>query len=319
MEPTVISPIIQPKRSIIPKLIIGLIVLLIVVGVGILLFFQVQHMNRESDVKNELVKQNKILSASEKNGLFAKTLPDTIRSTKKVTISVIVSGPGDNYCIEGSNKEDDSIVYHMDKKTDKTAPQKGGCSQNTEATVPPTRPDTLTVNTVTATGVVLEWKAALYAATYSVQCAKTTVFIDGLVLASFDSAQGTVTGLSENTDYFCRVAAVNKLGQSEWSNTVTIHTLLSSKVPTDLKISTVSKSAVKYSFRGVDGATSYIIQYTKDINFISNVQTITTNSLSGQIENLDAQSVYYIHVQAITPEFDASRAAFSDPIQGFTN
>ncbi|HEY8885991.1 MAG TPA: fibronectin type III domain-containing protein [Candidatus Microsaccharimonas sp.] len=321
MQPTVIPTIPtepQSKRHIIVRIIVVIVLLAIIAGAVFLISQYVHQANIEGDVKNEVVKQNKTLKASAKSGIYSATLPENIKTTDKVTIQATVAKSGQTYCIQGTSKADAKVIYHMDNATDETKPDKGSCSDGATVTQAPGTPGDVSVLSTGTDDMTIGWGSTPFAAAYAIQCATETSFVSGLKAVTATSEQVTISGLSSGTDYYCRVAATNAKGQSTWSLTVMAHVQLNSPRPSGVKTISVSKTSFNYAFDAVNGATSYNLQYTTDIEFSEDVKTISTKTTTGTLTGLQPSSVYYIHIQAITPGFDAATAAYSDEIQGYT-
>lgn len=315
MEPTY-TPEPQQSRHILLKIIASIIAVVVIASIAVLVIHAVQKSGLENEVKTELIKQNKLIKSAAKNNVYSPTLPKGVGSTDKVNIDATISASGTAYCIAGTNKKNEKIVFHMDKSTPETAPIKGSCSDG--ATVAPLVPSDVAVGSVGAGAVSLTWSKAPYAATYVVQCANDKDFISGLKGQSTTGMSLTLTNLSSGTQYFCRVAASNSVGQSGWSPTLTASTNAISVAPTNLKVSTVSNSELKYSWAAVPGATSYLLEYSPDVNFVNDVVRVATTATSGSAKNLKTYTGYYFHVKAATPGFDIDHATFSEEQLGRT-
>lgn len=320
MQPSVMQPQPQPqspsRRRIVSRVIIVIILLVVIAGITLLAIRTIQRTNLENSVKTEIIKQNKLIKSVAKNNVFSPTLPDGVKSTNTVAIHATVSASGTAYCIDAQSKSNKDVVFYMDKATPEDAPLKGGCADN--ATVPPLTPLDVAVDSVGAGAITLSWSEAPYAAAYTVQCATDTLFISGLTSKTVDSTQITLSNLDAGVDYFCRVAASNVRGQSGWSSIVTAKSAAVSIAPGNLKVSTVSQSELSYSWSSVPGASSYVLEYSTDIGFSKDVVQVPTTATSGTMKNLKTYTAYYLHVKAITPGFDSSRAAFSEMLLGRT-
>lgn len=315
MQPT-ITPEPQQNNHVVLKIIIGLIVLAVIATITIFVIRAVHQSGLENEVKTELVKQNKLIKAAAKDGVYSPTLPEGVKTTDKVTINATISASGTTYCIAGTNKSDTKIVYHMDKSTPETAPVKGNCSDG--ATVTPPVPSGVAVGSVGAGAVNLVWGATPYAATYTIQCATDQSFVSGLKIKTTKETSFSFTDLTGGAQYYCRVAASNSVGQSAWSSAVPAFTNAVSVAPTKVKVSTVSSSELAYSWNAVAGASSYVLEYSPDINFINDVVRVTTTATSGSAKNLKPYTAYYFHVKTATPGFDIDHASFSEEELGRT-
>ena len=80
-----------------------------------------------------------------------------------------------------------------------------------------------------------------------------------------------------------------------------------------MKADIVSSSELSYSWDVVPKAQYYILQYTTDINFVKDVTQIRVDGTSGSITGLKTYTGYFFRAEAVTADFDATHAAFSDP------
>jgi len=315
MQPTIIS---EPKQSrhIILKIILTVVILGVIAGITFIVIQKVQYANKENDVKTELIKQNKLMKTSMKDNIFPSTLPGDVKTTDKVIINANVSLSGTTYCIEGKNKQDTKIVFHMDKGTAEDTPKKGSCSDT--ASVAPLVPANVAVGSISAGAVTLNWNETPYAASYTIQCATDQSFINDLKSKTTSDTSMTLSDLKGGVQYYCRVAASNSVGKSEWSPTVDALTNAISVVPKELKVTTNSSTSLHYSWKAVPGATSYILEYATDSNFMKDVIKVTTNTTSGDAIGLKPYTPYSFHVKAVTAQFDADHASFSEEVLGRT-
>ncbi|MDB5179402.1 MAG: hypothetical protein JWN12_34 [Candidatus Saccharibacteria bacterium] len=315
MQPTIISEP-QQNRHIVLKTILIVVILAVIAGVVVLVMRNVHQANLENTVKTELIKQNKLMKAAAKNNVYSATVPSGVKTTDTVSINVTVSASGTAYCIDGTNKQDAKVVFHMDKSTPDNEPAKGNCSDN--ATVAPLVPSDVALGSVGAGAVSLTWNKAPYAASYTVQCTTDKAFISELKSQTTTETSITLSDLAGNTQYYCRVAAGNSIGQSAWSSTIEGLTNAVSVLPTELKITTISSTQLHYSWKAVPGAVSYVVEYSPDINFVQDVVQFTTTATSGDVMNLRVYTGYNFHVKAVTAQFDADHASFSEEILGRT-
>jgi hypothetical protein len=309
MQPSSTSFELPSQRHTLRRIIIVIIAILVV---GVATFFTiryVQHINIENDVKNEVVKQNKVIRATAVNGSYRQTLPQSIASTKTVTIDAMVSTTGTAYCIAATSKSDKKVVYHMDENTPENVPAQGDCG--TSASVIAVVPGDVSVASTGTADVTLQWTAGLYATGYATQCAPNESFTTGLKIKTTANLSVIVDGLAGDTQYFCRVAATNQLGQSAWSPIVQARTTLYSQPPTNMKANIVSNNELSYSWDAVPGAEYYMLQYTTDINFVKDVTTVRVDGTSGSVKGLLPYTGYFFRAEAVTANFDATSAAYS--------
>jgi hypothetical protein len=314
MQPTTtpLTPIEQPPKRHILRTIILVVIALIIVGVATYFIAgNVQQANYEHDVKTELMKQNTVLRATAVNSVYKQTIPASIKSSDKVKIEVAISASGTSYCMAATSVGNAKIVYHMNEKTPADVPEKGTCID--AVTVAPSTPGDVAVASTSSTGITLEWSTSPYAASYNLQCAQDDSFINGLKLQPASGTSATVSGLSGNTAYKCRVAAVNTIGQSAWSLVVTAQTSLYSQPPANMKANIVSSSELSYSWDPVPGALYYNLQYTTDISFVKDVTTVRVDTTSGSIKGLKSFTGYFFRAEAVTSSFDDTHATYSGP------
>ncbi|MDB5160347.1 MAG: hypothetical protein JWO99_610 [Candidatus Saccharibacteria bacterium] len=317
MEPTTTpQPQLRQNKHVLIKIIVAAVILAVIAGIALLVYRSVHQAVLESDVKTELIKQNKIITLSAKGNIFPSSVPAGVKSTDKVVINASVSASGTAYCIAGTSKSDAKIVFHMDKSTPEDAPVKGSCSDS--ATVPPLTPSEVAIGSVGAGAVSLSWQTAPYAASYTVQCANDKDFTIGLKSKTTDTTAITLSDLGGDGQYYCRVSASNSLGQSAWSPTLSAMTNPISVAPTEMKVTTVSSTALHYSWKATDGALSYVVEYSEDDSFVKDVTRLTTTATSGDATGLKAYTAYYFHVKAVTAGFDADHASFSTEELGRT-
>ena len=209
-----------------------------------------------------------------------------------------------------TSTKDTKVAYHMNENTPIDTPAVGSCTD--KVTILPSVPGTVTAAATGAKDVTLQWRSSTYATGYTAQCATNESFTDGLKLQSTSDQLATVKGLSDNTLYYCRVAATNTIGQSAWSLVIQAKTQLYAQSPVHMKADTVSSSELSYSWDVVPKAQYYILQYTTDINFMKDVTQIRVDSSSGSITGLKNYTGYFFRAEAVTADFDVTHAAFSN-------
>ncbi|RWZ78162.1 MAG: hypothetical protein EOT05_00080 [Candidatus Microsaccharimonas sossegonensis] len=313
MQPTTITieeP--QQKRHTLRWIIIGLLAVGIIAAVVFFIIQQAQRVNLENSVKTELIRQNKIIKSSAMNNLYKQTLPSTIASTGIVKIDAKVSVTGTSYCISATSNVDSKVAFYMNEKTPEDGPISGNCTSGKTSTLPSV-PGSVAVSSSGVNDITLSWMASLYATGYTVQCAKNQSFTIGLSSQSTINQSFRIDNLVANTSYYCRVAATNPNGQSTWSSTLQAQTNLYSQPPLKMTATIVSSTELSYSWDAVPGAEYYVLQYTTDINFMNNVTELRVITTSGLIKGLQPYTGYFMRAQAVTANFDQTRAAFSNP------
>jgi titin len=156
-----------------------------------------------------------------------------------------------------------------------------------------------------AVTVVMSWNAVTGATSYTLQVSSDSTFASpsiyyqsGLVYAA-----QTVTGLSNNTNYYWHVSATNAGGTSDWSATYRFATIqLTPSTPTltfPANGATNQPSGISFSWNSVVGATSYSLQVSTDPNFVtSNYYQGGLLATSQTVTGLAANTVYYWRANA---------------------
>lgn len=182
----------------------------------------------ESQVKNDLKAAASAMEvARNTDNAFPSGIPSTVNPSNGVTL-VVYSSTATSYCIDGSSTST-SKTFFIENTTEDAGAQEGTCGTSPN-TPPPAAPANVSVATLNATSLTVYWNAvALPNPTfYTMQCATDTAFIANIQTASvaYPATSGSVSGLSETSTYWCRVAAVNEKGQGPWSATVSADTSL---------------------------------------------------------------------------------------------
>ena len=312
MQPNTIITEPKPNRHVVLKLIVGVVILTIIAAVSFFIMQKVHFSNLQNDVKNEVIKQNKILKSSAVNKMYKQTLPTSIASTNNVKISAIVATTGTSYCLAGTSKADTRIAYHMDENTPVDIPAASDCNSG-DGYVAASVPGDFAISSAGLTYLTLKWSAGLYATSYTTQCALDTNFTAGLHSKTLSDLSATIDNLASNSTYYCRVAASNSHGQSVWSPSLQGQTNLYAQPPANMKADIVSSTELSYGWDAVPGAQYYILQYTTDINFVNDVTSVQVTKTSGTITGLQPYTGYFFRSEPVTGSFDQTHAAFSNP------
>jgi hypothetical protein len=154
------------------------------------------------------------------------------------------------------------------------------------------------------TNVTLSWTVVSGATSYSLEYTtdknfkKEVVSVGGISETSY-----SLSGLQPRTTYYWHVQAKNAADSSGWTSSWSFKTGSGALVapslvaPDDGAVGVPTNATL--SWTGVDGATSYLLEYSTDDKFKKGVMsvdgiTLTSYPLSG----LSPQTVYYWHVQA---------------------
>jgi subtilisin family serine protease/fibronectin type 3 domain-containing protein len=173
-------------------------------------------------------------------------------------------------------------------------------SATTQAEIPAT-PLNIKASALNNAAVRISWDTAVHATNYRVEF--------------FDSAKnrwtavGTTTSnsfqhnnLKSSTTYQYRVIALSKAGESLPSNTVTISTPVAlPKSPTGLKGTIIDSSTIDLSWKTVDGASSYRLEYslTGQSGDWKKLGSSVITGTSGKAVNLAAGMKHYFRVSAL--------------------
>ncbi|MDB5167257.1 MAG: cbhB [Candidatus Saccharibacteria bacterium] len=301
----------QPKRRLpiirILLIIVGVAIIVVASLIGINWYNQNQLTNQVKDALTNASSAEINQAATNKAG-YSVTLPDGATTNKDVKIEGGGSFDGTSYCVTGTSVKDKTIIYHIDSASKTT--QGGSCASASK----PASTGPLAVGLVSIDQISVSWYAAPYADNYTLQCATNKDFTTKLVTKSIKTTNATCSNLSQGTTYYMRVRGNNQTGAGAWSQIVSATTTLLSVTPTDLKATATSSTQVSYSWAPVAGATSYIVEWSPDIDFIKDLHTVSQTSVSGVSNNLLPGTLYWYHVKAITASFDVSHAAFSPQI-----
>jgi hypothetical protein len=271
-----------------------------------------------NEVKTELKKVPDLMNtARKKDGVYPTTITaKQLPPQTKVTFVGLGSFDGTIYCVTGTSKQDSSIVYYIDSSNKSKDPLPGSCT-NAPNLPKPLVPHELAVGSTAVDQIYLSWSSATYAGSYTVECSTNAGFTGSVASRTFQALTGACEGLNSSTLYYIRVRANNTSTAGDWSPSIQATTNKASIAPSALTGTRVSSNEVGYSWNAVPGAKSYIVELSSDINFMKDVvdQTVSASKTSATFSGLQPFTAYFIHVKAVTADFDASRAAFSDEIQ----
>ncbi len=130
--------------------------------------------------------------------------------------------------------------------------------------------------------VNLVWTAATNAATYTVETATNNTFTANLISNSVATTNYSATGLTQGTQYFWRVKAVNGCGESSYSSIFNFTTASISCVTTANSNSTAIPNATTNGTEAAPGIST--INITNDVT-ITDIN-VTVNITYGYVEDL---------------------------------
>lgn len=159
-------------------------------------------------------------------------------------------------------------------------------------------------SSITANTFNASWATVSGATGYYIDVATDNAFSS--ILASYTNLSAgnvltkSITGLTPNTNYYFRVRAVDAIGTSANSNTITTKT--STTAPTSSAATTLTATSFSANWISKTGATEYFIDVATDNSFTSilssynnvSVGNVTTSSITG----LSGNTTYYYRVRA---------------------
>jgi photosystem II stability/assembly factor-like uncharacterized protein len=169
---------------------------------------------------------------------------------------------------------------------------------------PPATPVATAASSINSTGFTANWAAASGATSYQLDISKDNfvTFVDGYNAKTVTGTSHAVSGLTSNTTYQYRVRAVNELGISGNSASVSATTLIPlPTAPTALAATAISATGFTANWAAVSSATGYQLDISKD-NFATfvegyNPKTVATTSQS--VTGLPPVTAYQYRVRAV--------------------
>src|SRR3989339_385981 len=172
-------------------------------------------------------------------------------------------------------------------------------------TVPP-NPISAAGTNVTGTSFDANWNVAASATGYKLDVSTDNAFGAGAFLDGFENKDVgnvvtfSISGLSENTNYYYRVRAYNVSGTSGNSGIITV--LTAPTIPVAIAATTITASSFNANWNASVGAAKYFIDVATDNGFTSyvvgfddlDVGNVTTYSVTG----LSSNTTYYYRVEA---------------------
>lgn len=211
------------KRNLIIVAISAVVVMCIaLLSIWILSFFgqnsRVDAVKSQLDTAYDSMERKKQL-----NGAYPSSLADVlVSSNSDIKISGSTSFDGSAYCIDAKDSKDESITFHIDQSV-KSGEYKSGMCQANESDSKPTTPGGLAVAYTSANSIKINWRPAMYAKSYVLQCSTDNKFAINTELKT-DDTNAVCDGLKKNTKYYYKVMAVGESGNSDWSSVGSIST-----------------------------------------------------------------------------------------------
>ena len=213
MMPTVDASNNSRKRNII--LAIGAIFIVIIVAIVVVFGLYLWKKNTLAiQVKSDLNKISvNMKSEYSKSGSFSVSVLTTDNINSKITGGV--SFDGASYCFSGVSVSDKSVAFHIDSAGDGLV-KSGTCAVESNV-LKPAIPGGVAITFTTPYSINMSWNAATYADSYVMQCSTNNDFNVDLKTSKSTGNIGVCEKLKSKTSYFCRIKAVNKKGDSNWS------------------------------------------------------------------------------------------------------
>jgi hypothetical protein len=307
----VTMPIIEtPSKKKRNLIIVGIVFVIIIALVAIFLVRRFTIIAEVSGVLDTVPAAMTAASDASGNG-FPVTLPSQgIRKDANVTLKGGGTFDGTVYCVTGTSTMDPTVVYHIDSSSQKAA--SGACKPVAVVSLPASAP-VLALSVIGATQIGVTWPKIDNAASYSLQCATDQGFTQNVTQVTSANTVQDCNNLKSGLGYYARVRANNSAGAGPWSPALTLKTNDWSSAPT-ATVKPTSSTTATFTWAPVTGATSYIIEWATDTNYLKNEGTEKLTGTSGIITGLKPDTYYYVHVKAVTGEFDAAHAAYSDAV-----
>ena len=155
---------------------------------------------------------------------------------------------------------------------------------------PPAMPIASAASSINSTGFIANWAAASGAISYQLDVSKDNfvTFVDGYNSKTVTGTSQVVTGLTSTTTYQYRVRAVNELGISGNSTSISATTLIQPpSAPTALAATAISPTGFTANWAAVSSATGYQLDISKD-NFALLWKAIIQNLLAAPHKQFQA-------------------------------
>lgn len=212
--------------------------------------------------------------------------------------------PGTSATVDGLSAQTSYLFYVVAYDgDDNLSPKSNMINVVTKSNYPndtqaPTAPQSLNYNNVTKSSVGLNWNAS----TDNIAVAGYFIYQDGVKVASVNTTNITINGLSSETGYSFYVKAFDAAGNvSDASNTANVTTLSdnpedneSPTVPTNLTASDIGKTSLKLTW---DASSDNVgVDYYRIYRNGSHISSV--NNTSSLITGLTEGAQYYFYIRA---------------------
>lgn len=296
----------QQAAFTIVELIVAIGIIVVLAAVSIVGYGAWRTSIQQTQVKAELTAAASAMeTARNMSSGYPSVLPSSYSPNKDVTVTIF-SVTTSKFCINGVANQNDTVKFYVDSANQSGVPVAGDCSMSSATTLP-NSPTLNTVVVATSTSLSIAWLAVPGTLTgYSVQCATDPAFIVNVksASASNSSTSTTISGISEATDYYCRVRAESAIGHGAWSDILSAATFQMA-VPTGLAVAVNSSSQVTASWSTVTtpvAATSYNMRYSVSSDMSAPTTITGITSTSQVVTGLTPGTTYYFQVRSLATD-----------------
>ncbi|MFZ6012030.1 MAG: DUF6443 domain-containing protein, partial [Bacteroidota bacterium] len=162
----------------------------------------------------------------------------------------------------------------------------------------PKTPVNLSLSNITTNSFTANWNTSWGADNYRVEVSNNSGFTSLAADVTVTGTSANITGLAINTLYYCRVRAINTLGSSPVSNTITI-TLLPT-APAATSASAITTTSFTANWQAVPGISEYKLEVSKD-NFatlVEGYENVSVNATNKNVIGLPSNTIYSYRVRA---------------------
>ena len=180
----------------------------------------------------------------------------------------------------------------------------GNSNVITTLTVPP-NPVAIDATNITNTSFQANWNAATSATSYKLDVSLNSAFSSFMPNYNNLTVNGTnqsVTGLTQGTQYYYRVRAVNASGTSNNSNTQPVTTTEPPQPPVATAATNITQTSFQANWNASTGATNYKLDVSTNSgfsSFVTGYNNLTVNGTNQSVTGLTAGTTYYYRVRAV--------------------
>jgi len=222
-----------------------------------------------------------------------------------------------NLTVNGTNQSVTGLIAGTTYYYRVRAVNANGTSSNsniiTVLTVPP-NPVATDATNVTNTSFQANWNAATSASSYKLDVSLNNAFssfVTGYNNLTVNGTNQSVTGLTQGTQYYYRVRAVNASGTSGSSNTILVTTPEPPPVPVAIAATNITQTGFQANWNASTGATSYQLDVSTNnefSSFVTGYNNLTVNGTNQSVTGLIAGTTYYYRVRAINANGTSSNS-----------